>query len=112
MLEVKKLSFKKLLELNAKAKYGDKNRYISLDWLKENEDKMFPTGNVDGSMSYSKLSDITFLIPWKFCHNDSHWRCQIMYSDNESDTPLSLDMDFSDYNKLKSATIGEKHEIN
>tara|TARA_R110002012_G_scaffold183196_1_gene349535 strand:- start:178 stop:516 length:339 start_codon:yes stop_codon:yes gene_type:complete len=112
MLEVKKVPFKKLLELNAKAKYGDKNRYISLDWLKDNEDKMFPIGKVDGIMSYTKLKDMDLLIPWKFCHNESHWRCEIMYSSDPNDKPLFLDMDFSDYNKLKSATIGEKHEIN
>tara|TARA_R100000742_G_C4276644_1_gene97873 strand:+ start:492 stop:839 length:348 start_codon:yes stop_codon:yes gene_type:complete len=108
--EVKQLSFKELLELNAKAKHGGKNAFIPLDWFKDNENKMFPIGKVDGVMSYTKLSDITFLIPWKFVHNEEHWRCQIMYSSDENDAPLSLDMDFSDYDKLKSSTKGEKHE--
>ena len=58
----------------------------------------------------TKLKDMNFLIPWKFVHNEEHWRCEIMYSSDPNDKPLFLDIEFEDYNKLPSATKGEKHE--
>ena len=109
-VDVKEMRFKQLLQLNAKALHGGKKRYISLDWIKENENKMFPIGEVEGVMSYTKLKDMNFLIPWKFVHNEEHWRCEIMYSSDPNDKPLFLDIEFEDYNKLPSATKGEKHE--
>jgi len=114
MDEVKKLSFKQLLELNAKALHNNKNKSIDLGWIKDNENKMFPIGKVEGTMSYTKFRDLTFLIPWKYSIMDSltfeeHWRCQIMYTSNKA---IWLDMDFSEYNKLESAIKGENDAIN
>jgi|TARA_R110000744_G_scaffold62471_6_gene128939 hypothetical protein len=109
MLEVKKLSFKQLLDLNSKALHNNKNKSIDLGWIKDNENKMFPIGKVDGTMSYTRFRDLTFLIPWKFCHNEEEWRCQIMYTPDKS---IWLDMDFSEYNKLESAIKGENDAIN
>ena len=89
------MDYKTLVRLSGNAIHNKKNRQISLDWLKDNENKPFPTGKG----KYSAFKDLTFVIGMNFMHNDVEMRCQIIYT-MEKDKSLWLDIDFDEFNKL------------
>jgi|GEM_PF-5944504 len=89
------MNYKTLVRLSGNAIHNKKNRQISLDWLKDNENKTFPTGKG----SYSAFKDLTFVIGMNFMHNDVEMRCEIIYT-MEKNKSLWLDIDFDEFNKL------------
>ena len=93
------MDYKTLVRLSGNAIHNNKNRQISLDWLKDNENKTFPTGKG----SYSAFKDLTFVIGMNFMHNDVEMRCEIIYT-MEKNKSLWLDIDLNEFNKL-----GEYH---
>ena len=93
------MDYKTLVKLSGKAIHNNKNRQISLDWLKDNENKPFPTGKG----GYKAFKDLTFVIGMNFLHNDVEMRCEIIYT-MEKNKSLWLDIDFDEFNKL-----GEYH---
>jgi hypothetical protein len=89
------MDYKTLVRLSGNAIHNKKNRQISLDWLKDNENKPFPTGKG----KYSAFKDLTFVIGMNFMHNDVEMRCEIIYT-MEKNKSLWLDIDFDEFNKL------------
>jgi len=89
------MDYKTLVRLSGNAIHNKKNRQISLDWLKDNENKPFPVGNG----KYSAFKDLTFVIRMNFLHNDVEMRCEIIYT-MEKNKSLWLDIDFDEFNKL------------
>ena len=93
------MDYKTLVKLSGKAIHNNKNRQISLDWLKDNENKPFPTGKG----GYRAFKDLTLVIGMNFMHNDVEMRCEIIYT-MEKNKSIWLDIDLNEFNKL-----GEYH---